>query len=493
MKKIKLIIFLFAIIFIGGEKVTVKAESFVSGEKIPNAYRNKEKNGELISSVQQNVIRNASTNEIVYCIEPSVGLIEPYEYKVQNKYQDYSTNMNITAQDYNRITALAYYGYGYLGHNDLKWYAITQMLIWKTVDKTTDFYWVDKPYGKKISPYDIEIAELEKLLSDDNLLPKFDINEVYSIKKEYTLIDDNNILFKFKIKESDILNISKIEDNKLIVNSEYEGTKKIKLENIHNQYKSPVTVYLDSLSQNLIQRGNLINQTVELELRFESGTLDIRKIDRTTNSILPSGTASLIGAVYHLYDENNNFINEMIIDADNKSVTTNLAFGKYILKEVQSGSGYYLNEDIYEFEINENNKNINVDVINEVINSKIILKKYYGNDSKWRPEANIAFDIYDSKGVLYANVETNKEGIIEIVLPYDTYTFTQINTSDNYQKVSDFKITVDENSNKEILLELYDLEIEIPNTYIKIKRNGIYLFSIIANISLCTKVFYEYR
>ena len=42
-----------------------------------------------------------------------------------------------------RISLLAYYGYGYEGHSDQKWYAITQVMIWRTTNPESDIYFTD--------------------------------------------------------------------------------------------------------------------------------------------------------------------------------------------------------------------------------------------------------------------------------------------------------------------------------------------------------------
>ena len=44
---------------------------------------------------------------------------------------------------------------------------------------------------------------------------------------------------------------------------------------------------------------------------------------------------------------------------------------------------------------------------------------------------------------------------------------SQKNTTANYQMVDDKEITIDENSEPEILIELNDVEIEVPNAYIE--------------------------
>ena len=486
MNKIKLIIFVFAIIFVLGHNNKVNAEAFKAGETLENVYRNKEKDGKVVSSVEHRLIRNSKTNEVAYCLEPFADLIDNYEYK--QSYQEYSKLLNLKLDDYERITLLVYYGYGYYGHEELKWHTITQLLIWKTVDKNADFYWVDKPNGKRINPYQQEIAEIESLINNHYKTPNFTKQEVYSIDKEYSLVDNNGVLSNFNVKNTTIQ--SNIDGSTLKIKSSNEGSKRIEFEKVNNRYSNNAIIFIDNLSQNIIQVGNVSSVKEEFEIAFASGSLSITKIDSDTLDIYPRGKADLIGAIYNLYDNNENFIAEMIIHDDNKSLVTNLAFGTYKLKEVQSGAGYYLNEKVYEIEINEDKLNVEIAVDNEVIQSKIIIKKYYGNEINWQTEANIAFEIYDSKGELYSSVATNRNGIIEITLPYDEYTIVQLNSTPNYQLVSSFQVIVDETSDKEIIIELYDLEIETPDTNMDIISSKIQLFCLVTNISLCGKVLY---
>ena len=66
----------------------------------------------------------------------------------------------------------------YPGHEEDKWYGITQYLIWNTVDKDANIYFSDERYGVKVERYTEEINEIEKLIIDYKKLQTYD-NKTY--------------------------------------------------------------------------------------------------------------------------------------------------------------------------------------------------------------------------------------------------------------------------------------------------------------------------
>ena len=76
---------------------------------------------------------------------------------------------NITEEEWNKVLLISYYGYGYINnnvnHTDLKWYTITQFMIWQVIPHGYDIYFTDKLNGKKITKYTSEIAEINSLIS----------------------------------------------------------------------------------------------------------------------------------------------------------------------------------------------------------------------------------------------------------------------------------------------------------------------------------------
>ena len=148
---------------------------------------------------------------------------------------------------------------------------------------------------------------------------------------------------------------------------------------------------------------------------------------------------------------------------NNQALIKNLQLGKYYLKEDKPGTGYTINNQTYEINLTKESHKINQTVKNKIIEKKIIIKKKYGEENTLMNEANIQFDIFNSKDEYLMTITTNEEGIAEVTLPYGEYTFIQKNSSEGYEKVEPLKIKVD-NSEEEII-ELKDLKIPVPNTH----------------------------
>lgn len=79
------------------------------------------------------------------------------------------------------------------------------------------------------------------------------------------------------------------------------------------------------------------------------GKLEITKVDTKDTS------KTIQGAVFGIYDENNNLVQKITTNENGIALTDDLIIGKYYCKELETGSPYYLlNENTYEFEITTN-------------------------------------------------------------------------------------------------------------------------------------------
>ena len=94
------------------------------------------------------------------------GFIEELVMVLLLIVQNHSKSFNLI-DTWQRVTDLVAFGYLYKDHIDDKWYAITQMMIWETVDKNNSFYFTDTLNGNKVDIYNEEKAEIERLISDD--------------------------------------------------------------------------------------------------------------------------------------------------------------------------------------------------------------------------------------------------------------------------------------------------------------------------------------
>lgn len=448
-KKINIFLILLAFIFIGTINVKAESASFYEAEYIDNIYMNKYDYNTHITYFQKaRFFRKTNTNEFAYCIEP---------FKIFNENSNYEStnNPNLSNNQIDRISKIAHFGYGYKNHTDPKWYAITQFMIWKEASNG-DYYFTDSLNGNRINPFPDEIYEITKLVEDYNKLPN--INNNYTIISGNNLIIEDNNLNNFKITGENLV----IENNKLIITPTKEGTYTYNLIKEDNNYNKPYIFYQSSNSQDLIETGNIKPINISFTVDVIKTEIEITKIDKDTKSIIPKGEAKLDGAIYSLYDENNNLIKELEI-VNNQAIIDSIPLGKYYLKEKTPGIGYLLDNNTYEIEITKDNSKHQVIVENKVIEKTITIEKKYGDTNILKGEKDISFEIYNSNYEKINTITTNSLGIVEFTLPYGEYTIKQINTTKGYSKVNDITIKVD-NTDSEII-ELKDLKIEVPNTH----------------------------
>ena len=137
-------------------------------------------------------------------------------------------------------------------------------------------------------------------------------------------------------------------------------------------------------------------ETVELkenqitDIKFENekikGKIEITKVDsKDTNK-------KLEGAKFGLYDENNNLIETLTTDKNGIAVSQYLYKGKYYLKELETGSDYYLlNENSFEFEIVSNGETIKKTIENEPVDITVDVDKTGTTEIKIGEDVNYEF------------------------------------------------------------------------------------------------------
>ena len=457
MKKILiLLLIIVGITYISCLTTNALTTSFYEGEYIEGIWMNKyNPSNKKIYYQKARFFRQSGTNEFAYCIEPFSFFNE------NSTYESTINPYNLSESQKQRIQEIAHFGYNYLNHGDTKWYAITQFMIWQTADPNGDYYFTDSLNGNRISPYQNEINEINNLINNYNIHPSFENQTYYQTEKNKLIIEDtNNVLNNYIYNDS---NITK-ENNKLISNYQEEGEYTVSLTRQDNYYNKPIIFFQSTQSQNLIETGDINNIQVSFKIIVQKTNLTINKHDKDNESIIPSGDASLDGAIYNLYNDKDEIIQELTIEK-NKASIENLDYGNYYLKEKEAGEGYQLDEEIHNFEITKENPIINLILYNKVIKSNLIINKKYGEGNNLHNEKDISFNIYNSNNKLVDTVTTNDEGNTTIELPYGKYTIEQINTKDGYEKNNNIDFIIDSNEDKELFLK--DLKIKVPNTYIK--------------------------
>lgn len=381
-----------------------------------------------------------------YCIEPGMP-ISTTDYIEMNELP-YSNDI------IEKIKLIGYYGYNYENHKTNNYRLATQALIWNLIGgQKVDFYTKQYGYGDYID-ISKEKEEIQNLINKHYLKPTInDIEEFYN--NEIIIKDANEVLDNYEIEYQGKNNVQ-IKNNTLII----KILKQDKLILKRKKYDNKTSVFYEG--------NNIKSQMIAVLTLDEIDKKEINlspifgklKINKKGNK---ESIYTLKDAIYGIYDLENNLIKEIKTD-EKGNAQAKLTKGKYYLKELKAPLGYHLDETKHHFEIDKENLIKELILEEEVIESKIKLKKRYGNSSKeLYDEPNITFLVYQNNELIN-KITTNELGEATIILPYGKYTIKQENTKEGYLKVNDFEITVD-GKNKELKYELVDEEI---NAFVKI-------------------------
>ena len=505
-KKLKWVlpIFLFGIIYlIPTSKVkALTSDSFYYEWITPKIYVNKYKDG-VERSERIQVYHRRSDGRVAYCIEPGI---------------DFSDSTILTGYDHNqaslsgmspdtwlRVNLLAYYGYGYGNHTDSKWYAITQYEIWKAYPRGWTTYWADSFHGNNISQFESESAELLSLVNSHFTRPSFSGSTTKVVVGDtITLTDNNGVLSKYNIESNKDVTIRK-EGNKLYITPNKVGNITINLNKYSDRIGSPTLAYIADGVQNLMTAGNLDPVNASLKIKSIGGKVTINKVDKDTKLSVPQGDATLKGATYGIYKEDGTKVSS--ITTNDKGIVTSGTLpsqGRYYLQEELPSQGYELDTDNrYYFVITKDNLYPTVTVYEKVIERHFDLFKVFATDKTGFliGEPNVSFDIYlKSSNKRVARITTNEKGYAEAVLPYGKYIVKQVSSTLNHEKIEDFEITINENteepyyhliSNAEIKAKLKVVKIDADSKEV-IKMSGIKfkIFDLQNNEYVCQNVTY---
>ena len=446
-------------------------------EYISNIYIKNVKPDGYTKYQQARFIRRSEDNAFVYCVQPYTDIDNnlPY-YNVERS--DYARVLGFSDAQWERISLLAYYGYGYEGHSDQKWYAITQVMIWRTTNPESDIYFTSSLNGSRTNKFDGEIAELENLVANHYKAPKFQSDIVMPIGSTISLNDSNNVLSNFRVAGSTNANAS-INGNTLNVTATKVGDATINLQKVATKYELPPIVYFKDGSQNVFRVGNYDPVRTNLKIKVVGGKVTPEKYDVETKKKQPQGEATLDGAVYGIYK-----IDGTKIGTVNSNTTSNYLpeLGRFYLLEETPSKGYTLDSNKYYFEITEDNLTPSVKVYEQVIRRDFEITKVYATDETtiMTPEVGVKFGVYNKNGDLVDEYTTNNQGNFEFNLPYGTYTVKQLTSTSGHEKMKDFNIEVKEVggvikkviSNAEITAKLRVVKIDSETKEV-IKRAGI--------------------
>lgn len=442
MKKIYIFIFMFFFIFIN----KVEAIRFYEGDYISGEYVSKKKDGVIHYMTMKYLLDN--NGNPVYCIEPFIKFNESDDYYLSDPYLNYSNDI------IRKIELISYYGYGYQGRTEDKWYVITQYLIWKTVSNE-DIYFTDKLNGNKITKYQQEINDIMNDVENHDYVRFDDVYKVnYGDSLNINLNGYEVVSSDYEIKNGYLYKIS------------YDGTLSVR--KISNNYNNLGEFYDGISTQDLYLRGNLDNEIIDINIEVIKGNI---LFDINTDIKLDN-----YKVCYELYYKNT--LKEQICTSEDilyKSI--DLRYGEYKVIQSYISDGYVI--DSKEYLISLDSENYLISLSNNVIKNDLVINKYYCLLDECNNEENAKFEIYDINNNLVGNLITDINGYGSIELVYGEYIVKQVGGINGYNYVNDFLVNVDKidydyvfnlSSNKDV----YASSILPPNTYVE--YNNLWLF-----------------
>ena len=247
----------------------------------------------------------------------------------------------------------------------------------------------------KIKKYG-EVIDGDKISLEGVIFALFDENKNYikeaTTDKDGKAIFDNLIKGKYFIKEVS-------NDKKFVLDDNY---------------------YEINLKVN--ENNRIIDIFLELENKLKKGNLKIKKIDFDAKTPIKDTEFIIMKDEKIIYQGKTNV--DGIIELND------LVYGIYKIKEVMASNGYVLNEMIYEVKIDDENKDIYLEIENELKKGKLVIRKL--DSSNGNVISNVEFVIMKDKEVIYEGV-TNEYGEIEIDnLPLGIYIIKEVRASNGY-------------------------------------------------------------
>lgn len=452
MKKKLVVFFMFCLFYLLPLNVSaLDSDTYVDWELDRTIFVHQLRNGE--DHVTNLAIIKAN-GVVSYCIEPGV---------LADKASMYNSTSDITKTqlgnvDTRYMSLVGYYGYGYEGHNQREYYMASQELIWERMG-VDDVWFSDAKTGGNIIDVSYEKEQILSKVNAYEITPKFNFKNWYIVGDEVLIEDINNVLNEFEIL-GNVNNVT-ISGNSLKIKVK-EGNNSFTLSRKSNNNK--IKFYYKNGYQTIGSFEGTYDLKKEYQVTGVYGKIIVNKYDFDNKSKVPSSKlATLEGAIYTLYDENEKEIESKATNKDGVIVFDKLPKGSYTVKETKPSPGYTLDRTVFRTYLAAIQLSVNLKSYDKVITNKIIINKVLDdNENKLCiPEEGVKFAVYEEDGTLFNEYITNEEGVIEIFLPYGNYVVKQITSPPGVDKVEDFLVRVNDDG-IENTLTLVNKKIEKP-------------------------------
>ena len=263
-------------------------------------------------------------------------------------------------------------------------------------------------------------------------------NEIKLEGVKFGVYDDKNNLLETLVTNKD----GEAYSQKYAIR-DYEKIKLVELET-KDEYildNEPKTI---TLKENQIMNVTFENEKIK-------GKIEITKVDAKDEN------KKLEGAKFGLYDNKNNLIETLTTTKNGTAISKDIYKGKYYLKELETGSNYYLlNDNTFEFEIVKNGEIVKKTIENQPVDITVDVDKVGTTEIKPGEDVNYEFSNvannsnvyldnfkwYDYVPTDYIKLQKMTTGTWNQELTYKVYYKT--NKSDEYILFKE-KLNTDEN------------------------------------------------
>lgn len=234
---------------------------------------------------------------------------------------------------------------------------------------------IDKEYVvqevKTLENYKLEETPQKILLKENQISDIVFENEkkkgkiqIIKVDKDDNTIRIPNVVFQIKDEKNNIVDTIKTDKNGEAISKKLPIDQKYTILEISTgkEYVLNAETITVTLTEDEITDVHFENEKIK-------GNVEITKIDKKTNERLK-------GATFGIYDEDNNEVDRIVTDSQGKGISKLLPYGKYFVKEIDTGSKYYLlNTEKYEFEISKNKQIISLTIENEPVDITVEVEK----------------------------------------------------------------------------------------------------------------------
>ncbi|MBN8047758.1 collagen binding domain-containing protein [Paraclostridium bifermentans] len=280
--------------------------------------------------------------------------------------------------------------------------------------------------------YNLDSKEIKFSINENQIGTTIDLGNIVNTQSDHNAtikkVDADN---EKKVLEGAVFEIQNLSGSKITtVTTGKDGIANIKLS--PGKYKAV---------EKKAPQGYILNtDPIQFEIKLDSdsdinlvvkndaikGKIEITKTDSKDSKKVLANTE------FTIFDSNKKEVAKAMTNKEGKIEFDNLVYGNYYYQETKAPEGYTIDNEMYAFEIKDNNQVISKVAKDDAIKGKIEITKTDSKDSK-KVLANTEFTIFDSNKKEIAKAMTNKEGKVEFDnLGYGNYYYQETKAPEGY-------------------------------------------------------------